>query len=421
MAIRTARPTQDPSVARQAPATGLFDRWCLSRIVAAFEGTPVHVQLWDGTALSLSDLPPVATILIHDRPTLVSLVRHPEVAFFEAYTGERIEVLGDLEGLLESVARMMVSHHPPGTWRRPWHLTGASTDAARHNIHEHYDLGNDFYRLWLDETMTYTCAYFTRPEAGLEEAQRAKLDHICRKLHLRPGDRVIEAGCGWGTLALHMARHYGVTVQAYNISSEQLAFARDRAEREHLGDRVTFLDADYRDIDGSCDAFVSIGMLEHVGSRQFRTLGSVINRVLDPIGGRGLLHFIGRNYPSPINPWIERHIFPGAYVPVLSEVMQDVFEAWNLSVTDVENLRLHYAQTLQLWLERFDLKAAEVRAMFDDQFVRMWRMYLISTQAGFRGGDLQLFQIAFARAANNALPLTRAALYADGAPTHGSL
>jgi cyclopropane-fatty-acyl-phospholipid synthase len=389
-----------------------IDRWCLARLAAELAGAAIVVRLWNGLSVALSDRPPVASVLIGDRGTLLRLVFHPELEFGEAYTAGRLEVQGDLTRLFETANRAMAAHERPA-WRG-WiaHLlTGASLSAARRNVHHHYDLGNDFYRRWLDEAMVYTCAYFERPDAALEEAQRAKLEYVCRKLRLQPGDEVVEAGCGWGALALHMAREHGARVRAFNISHEQLAYARARAVREGLTDRVTFIDGDYRTIEGRCDAFVSVGMLEHVGPRQYRALGEVVARVLDRERGRGLLHFIGRSVPRPFNAWTERYIFPGAYAPTLGEVTPDLFERTGLSVFDVENLRLHYASTLEHWQHRFEQQAESVRERFDEAFVRTWRMYLASARAGFMTGDLQLFQITFGRGTEEAAPGTRRALY----------
>lgn len=391
-----------------SPATGRLDHWCLARFVQALPGAPVRFTLWDGQSVSSSSAPPIATVRIKDRGTLVRLVLRPALEFGEAYAAGRLAVDGDLVAGLEAVNRAL--HGRPYQHRapRPHRLTPVD---SRENVHAHYDLGNEFYRLWLDESMAYTCAYFEHPEATLEEAQRAKFDHVCRKLRLRPGDHVIEAGCGWGGLALHMAREYGVTVQAYNVSAPQLAWARDRARREGLADRVTFVDADYRSIDARADVFVSIGMLEHVGRPHYADLGTLIDRVLDPGHGRGLLHFIGRNRPMPFNPWITRHIFPGAYAPSLGEMLPGVLESSNFSVLDVENLRLHYMLTLQHWLARFESHAGDIAAVFDEAFVRTWRLYLASAQASFASGDLQLFQITFGRAADNTGPWTREGLY----------
>ncbi len=260
--------------------------------------------------------------------------------------------------------------------------------------------------------MVYTCAYFPTPETGLEEAQLAKMDHVARKVQLKPGQKVIEAGCGWGALSLHMAEHFGVNVRAFNISKEQVAYARQQAQERGLTDRVEFIEDDYRNITGTCDAFVSVGMLEHVGLENYRDLGGVIECCLKP-EGLGLIHSISRNYPSPMSPWMEREIFPGAYIPALSEML-NVFQPWDMSVLDVENLRLHYAETLAHWLERFEGVVDQVRDRFDDRFVRMWRLYLAASQASFQCGVMQLYQIVFAKGTSNAVPRTREYMYAQG-------
>jgi cyclopropane-fatty-acyl-phospholipid synthase len=287
-----------------------------------------------------------------------------------------------------------------------------SLNGSRHNIHHHYDIGNDFYRLWLDDQMQYTCAYFPTPDASLEQAQIAKMDHVCRKLWLKPGDTVVEAGCGWGSLARHMARHYGVTVRAYNISAEQIRYARERARAEGLDGQVEYVEDDYRNIDGRYDAFVSVGMLEHVGTDNYGTLGEMIHRCLKD-HGRGLLHSIGRNKAAPMNAWIEKRIFPGAYPPSLKEMLE-VLEPGGFSALDVENLRLHYAKTLEHWLWRYEKAADRVREMFDESFLRAWRLYLSGSLAAFTSADLQLFQLTFARYNSIAIPWNRAYLYRDG-------
>ena len=217
---------------------------------------------------------------------------------------------------------------------------------------------------------------------------------------------MIEAGCGWGSLALFMARQYGVTVRAFNISSEQIAYARSRAKEEGLADRVEFVEDDYRHVRGTYDVFVSVGMLEHVGAPDYPTLGRAIDRSLAD-RGRGLLHFIGRNQPAPINPWIRKRIFPGAYAPTLREVFQQVLEPHAFSVLDVENMRLHYAKTLEHWGRRFHDASSEVATMFDEAFVRAWQLYLTGSQASFSTGSLQLFQVVFTRGNNNDVPWTR--------------
>jgi len=388
------------------------DRWCLSLLARQFNGAQCHIRLWDGSVAACSDQPPFAIITIGDRKTLWRVMRRADLAFGEGYMDGSIRIAGDFTRAMESVNLALEAKRP----RAPApssHSSGATLESARRHIHHHYDLGNDFFRLWLDEAMVYTCAYFERASMTLEAAQQAKLEYVCRKLDLRPGERVIEAGCGWGALAIYMAKHHGAIVRAYNISSEQLVYARQEATRQGVADRVTFIDGDCRSVTGECDAFVSVGMLEHIGLDQYGNLGEIIDRVIDARTGRGLLHFCGRNRPMPVARWTERYIFPGGYVPTLSEVTSHVLEPWNLSVMDVENLRRHYASTIRHWRQRFEDVAEHVSAMFDDRFVRMWRMYLACSEACFTTGDMQLFQVTFGRATDNTQRWTRSDLYAQ--------
>jgi cyclopropane-fatty-acyl-phospholipid synthase len=380
-----------------------FDQWALARIQRSVASAPIRFELWDGFELDSAAGPRVGTIRFKNRRALVGWVWDPDLNFGEAYMSGAVETRGDLVSILEAIYRALETAKP-----RSWWLWQPSNNgrAAKHNVHHHYDLGNEFYRLWLDPEMVYTCAYYPTPGATLEDAQVAKMDLVCRKLHLEPGDRVIEAGCGWGSLALFMARHYGVSVRAFNISSEQIAYARSRAKLEGLADRVDFLEDDYRNVRGTCDVFVSVGMLEHVGAPDYLTFGRVIDRSLSE-NGRGLLHFIGRNRPAPLNAWIRKRIFPGAYAPTLREVFEHVLEPHAFSVLDVENLRLHYAKTLEHWRQRFSQSARHVSAMFDETFVRAWDLYLAGSQAAFNTGSLQLFQVLFARGASEAVPWTR--------------
>jgi cyclopropane-fatty-acyl-phospholipid synthase len=203
-----------------------------------------------------------------------------------------------------------------------------------------------------------------------------------------------------------MAQHYGVSVRAFNVSSEQIAYARARARESGLAGLVEFVEDDYRNMRGQYDVFVSVGMLEHVGLGDYQAFGSVVERSLTG-AGRGLLHFIGRNQPGALNPWIRKRIFPGAYPPALPEVFERVLQPWNMSVLDVENLRLHYASTLDHWRRRFEAASDDVALMFDETFVRAWRLYLAGSQAAFTTGTMQLFQVVFARGASNEIRWTR--------------
>jgi cyclopropane-fatty-acyl-phospholipid synthase len=398
--------------ARAATPASLDGR--LLRFLLQSLGDPaIRVSLWNGETYASASGEPQAHVRIGNRASLLKLLADPEFQFGECFSEGTVEVEGDLVWLLETLLRAISQADSAPPQRRILERfrrrrTNAATD-SRSNISHHYDLGNAFYELWLDRQLSYTCAYFPAPEMTLEAAQIAKMDHVCRKLRLQPGERVVEAGCGWGALALHMASRYGVQVRAFNISREQIAFARESARVLGAQGRVEFIEDDYRNIGGRFDAFVSVGMLEHVGQENYAALGELIDRALEP-DGRGLIHSIGHLRPEPLNAWIEKRIFPGAYPPTLREMLE-VLEPCGFSVLDVENLRLHYALTLEHWLRRFEAARERVREMYDERFVRAWQFYLSSSQAAFSAGDMQLFQVLFARGRSNRVPWTRAYLY----------
>lgn len=400
---------------RASARVSLLDRWMARKLLDLLDDPPLTFVLWNGEKISSADKPSVARLHFSDSEVLHKLLMNPALHFGDLYSTGSIEVEGDLVEFLVIAYRAATSspkyqklkEAQTRLFNRP--RPNKLADSAD-NIHHHYDIGNDFYRLWLDrEAMQYTCAYFPTPDLTIEQAQRAKMDHICRKLRLKPGDRVVEAGCGWGGFARHMARYYGVSVRSYNISHQQILYAREQAKAAGLEGKVEYVEEDYRHIAGEYDAFVSVGMLEHVGRDHYRELGEVIHRCLTP-NGRGLIHSIGRNKPEPMNAWIEKRIFPGAYPPALHEVME-IFENREFSVLDVENLRLHYAKTLELWLARFEQHAQKIEAAYDRAFVRAWRLYLAGSIAGFTAGTLQLFQVLFTRGTNNDISWSRAYLY----------
>jgi len=397
------------------------EKWLTRKILQMTGNPPFQLVLGRdaGELLARNGASSSPTVVISDRRTLAKLALDPEVAFGDAYSDGRIEVHGNLVEFLEQVMHSMQRAGKSGWYSRmsSWWLDRVhdnSRGGSRKNIHRHYDLNVNFYKLWLDKRMVYTCAYFPTVSATLEDAQLAKMDHVCRKVRLQPGEKVVEAGCGWGSLALHMAKHYGATVKAFNISHEQIAFAREQAKREGLSQQVEFIEDDYRNISGRHDVFMSVGMLEHVGLDHYDEMGESIHRTVGD-WGRGLVHFIGRNQPHPFSPWIRKRIFPGAYAPALSQAAR-LFEPWNLAVLDVENLRMHYAKTLEHWLSRFEGSVDRVTQMFGAEFVRAWRLYLAGSIAAFRTGSLQLFQIAFAGANCEQIPWTRAHLYEEPRP-----
>jgi cyclopropane-fatty-acyl-phospholipid synthase len=390
----------------------------LGHFLQGMGGPAVRVRLWDGSVLEPAG-DAVGTIVLHDPDALWQILLDADLQLGNLWVEKRLSVEGDLVTVLTELFR----HREPPSWiwglvprrfieRRLRQDRGAATANARH----HYDVGNDFYELFLDERMVYTCAYFRTPEATLEEAQVAKLEHVCAKLDLRPGQHVIEAGCGWGALALHMARHHGVTVTAFNVSSEQVTYAREMAEKQGLDDRVTFVEDDYRNIKGACDVFVSVGMLEHVGKEHYVELQDVIDRTLTP-HGCGLVHTIGRNREQRLSRWITENVFPNAYPPTLFE-MKEVFEP-RLAVLDVENLRRHYALTARHWLRRFQAAERSAVELAGERTARVWHFYLAGVVASFEASTLELFQVVFTRVGNERIAWTRDHVY--GAENDGSL
>ncbi|HEY5413059.1 MAG TPA: cyclopropane-fatty-acyl-phospholipid synthase family protein [Caulobacteraceae bacterium] len=267
-----------------------------------------------------------------------------------------------------------------------------SRAAARRNVAHHYDLSTDLYRRFLDADMQYSCAYFSHPGMTLEEAQAAKKAHIAAKLDLRPGLRVLDIGCGWGGMALTLARDYGVDVTGITLSQEQLLIARQRASDTGLADRVRFELIDYRDVEGVFDRIVSVGMFEHVGVPNYAPFFERVAELLAD-DGVALVHSIGcKDPPGVSDPFIRKYIFPGGFIPSLSQVTPAI-EPTGLWVTDIEVLRLHYAETLRHWRERFAAEREAIAAVYDERFCRMWEFYLAISELGFRAGSCMVMQM----------------------------
>jgi cyclopropane-fatty-acyl-phospholipid synthase len=397
----------EDSEARREPSA--LDRWLIRQIVSKLGDSPVRLALWNEPDVKPRD--GGATIRILDRGALWQLVINPDLHFGDLYSSGRIEVRGDLLVVMQEAYRYTTDNTTVGSLLARARTLAPDLSESKRNIHHHYDIGNDFYKLWLDrEALQYTCAYYADSALTIEQAQQAKMHHVCRKLRLKAGERVVEAGSGWGGFAIFMAKNYGVRVRTFNISREQVQYARAWAAREGV-DGVEFVEDDYRNLSGTFDAFVSIGMLEHVGVGNYGELGKLMSRAITP-EGRGLVHSIGRDVEANLNPWIDKRIFPGAQPPTLRQMM-DLFEPNGLSVLDVENIRLHYARTLEHWLERYEENVEAVRSLFDEPFVRAWRLYLVGSIAAFLCGKLQLFQVLYARSGKNQVPWTRAHVYAD--------
>jgi cyclopropane-fatty-acyl-phospholipid synthase len=349
---------------------------------------------------------------------LARLATNPEVALGEAYMdGDLRFDTGGIWDLADLIGRNTphIPVRPAGPIGRWWldrRLQANAREAARRNVAHHYDLSNDFYRRFLDADMQYSCAYFGEPDLSLEAAQLAKKRHIANKLLLGPDLRVLDIGCGWGGLALTLASEWGVRVDGVTLSSEQLALAKQRSENAGLQQRTHFALADYRDLTGPYDRIVSVGMFEHVGRPNYQVFFDQVARLLKD-DGVAVIHSIGRfDGPGFPQPWIAKYIFPGGYIPSLSEVLPAVERA-GLMVTDIEILRLHYARTLACWRERLERNKAEVVRQFDERFYRMWEFYLCVSEMAFRHRGHMVFQMQLAKRVDR-LPLTRDYLYGRG-------
>jgi cyclopropane-fatty-acyl-phospholipid synthase len=372
----------------------------------------LSVRLPGGQTLEFGDGsgPPVR-VAITSRRWLARIAANPSLGVGEAYMdGGLILEQGGIHDFADLIGRNarrrpLKRASALSRWWLDRRLQANARAAARRNVAHHYDLSVDFYRRFLDADLQYSCAYFDLPGAGLEEAQAAKKRHLAAKLLLGRGQRVLDIGCGWGGLALSLAREADVQVDGITLSTEQLATAQARAEAAGLAGRARFSLTDYRDMAGPYDRIVSVGMFEHVGRPNFQTYFDKIADLLTD-DGVAVVHSIGRaDGPAFTQPWIAKYIFPGGYIPALSEVLAAV-ERTDLIVTDVEILRLHYAQTLRCWRERFTAQRGEIASLYDERFCRMWEFYLAISEMAFRHRGHMVFQLQLAKRIA-AVPLTR--------------
>ena len=372
-------------------------------------------EFWDGEAIAYGNHP--QTILrFRSKDGAKHLLCNGFMGFGEAYMAGDLEVEGDLQELLRlgiflGYDRRILSFSQKIRLLAHSLATRNTLDRAPQNIAHHYDLGDEFYQLFLDQTLTYSCGYFTSDRDSLKQAQLNKYEHICRKLKLRSGEKLLDIGCGWGGMLIYAAQNYGVNGLGITLSRNQYEWAQRKIEELGLHNSIKVFLADYREIEGEFDKFVSIGMFEHVGKAFIPVFMKELSRLLKK-EGIGLLHTIGKVTESAGDPWILRYIFPGGYIPNLAEIVREMGLA-GFSLLDVENLRLHYAHTLDRWADNYERNLEKVKQMFDESFVRMWRLFLNASSAGFKYGSSRLYQILFSNGLNNELPLTRKHLYQD--------
>jgi cyclopropane-fatty-acyl-phospholipid synthase len=357
---------------------------------------------------------PSACVRLRDPSLHWKLLLRPRLYVGEAYMDgsltveegslyDFIDVLMTNEAIAEGSLPLRLANLAGRVMRRLYQYNPVAR--ARDNVAHHYDLSDQLYDLFLDRDRQYSCAYFCSPDDDLETAQYNKKRHIAAKLLLEPGQKVLDIGSGWGGLALYLASECGVDVTGLTLSEQQLKVAERRAAQAGLSDRVRFRLRDYREETGHYDRIVSVGMFEHVGVNQYSKYFAQLRNLLEP-DGVALLHSIGRmDGPGTTNPWLRKYIFPGGYSPAISEVVPQA-ERVRLWITDIEVLRLHYAETLRAWRQRFEANRERIRALYDDRFCRMWEMYLVGSELAFRRGGHLVMQIQMAREVET-VPLTR--------------
>jgi len=372
-------------------------------------------ELWDGEAIVHGNQP-VASLRFRSKEGAKKVLCNGFLGFAEAYMAEDLEVEGDLQELLRLGICLRYDRCNLSLWQKIQFFahslaTRNTLRRAPQNIERHYDLGDEFYQLFLDQTLTYSCGYFTSESDSLEQAQLNKYEHICRKLALQPGEKLVDIGCGWGGMLIYAAQKYGIKGLGNTLSRNQCECAKRKIKQLGLQNQIEVVLKDYREITGKYDKLVSIGMFEHVGKAFIPLFMYKVSQLLKK-GGIGLLHTIGKNTESPSDPWIMKYIFPGGYIPRLAEIVCEMGRS-GFPIMDVENLRFHYGHTLDCWADNYEKNVDKIRCMFDESFVRMWRLYLHACSAGFKYGSSRLYQILFSNGLNNELPLTRKHLYQD--------
>ncbi len=393
----------------------MIEKRLLHRVFLHIHKGGMRVTYWDGSTENYGPGDPYFHITFHSPVAARSILRNMTLGFGESFMDGLITVDGDLE----NVGRLVSENTTAFKSLELTKLTRLPRRNTRRRqakqVQHHYDLGNDFYKLWLGDSMIYSCAYFRTADNSLEIAQEQKLDYVLRKLQIEPGQRILDIGSGWGTLLIKAAKEHAITGLGITLSQQQLDYSRAQAEKAGLQDRISFELLNYQELAtrklewDAFDRIVSVGMYEHVGRRNQRNYHMAISRMLRP-GGISVLHSITTPLEARTDPWIDKYIFPGGYLPSTRQVAWAAPE-YGLNLLDYENLRLHYALTLEEWHRRFSQHSKAIADKYDERFERMWRLYLASAAAGFRYGDLHLSQFVFSKGLNNTLPLTREYLY----------
>ena len=372
-----------------------------------FDEYPFIVKL-KGKEYRIGDGNPAFTVIFHKEIPLTALTTSTSLALGEAYMDGDLEIEGDLYNALDHFLGQMGKFSTDESALKKLIFSSTGKKNQEKEVQSHYDIGNDFYKLWLDETMSYSCGYFLHEDDSLYQAQVNKVDYILKKLHLSPGMSLLDIGCGWGFLLIEAAKKYGVHGMGITLSREQYEAFNRRIKEQNLGDLLEVALMDYRDLpkmNRTFDRVVSVGMAEHVGRRNYQLFMDCAKKVLKP-GGLFLLHFISALKEHAGDPWIKKYIFPGGVIPSLREMLSCAAED-DFHTLDAENLRLHYNRTLLCWDKNYREHMDQIREMFDERFVRMWDLYLAACAATFHNGIIDLHQVLFSNGINNDVPMVR--------------
>lgn len=385
----------------------MLEEQAMIRFLKRFDEQPFLVKC-DGNEYRIGEGEPAFTVIFRKRIPVAELMKSTSLALGEAYMNGDLEIEGNLYEALDHFLGQMGKFSTDKHALKKLLFSSASKKSQRKEVRSHYDIGNDFYKLWLDETMSYSCGYFMHDDDTLYDAQVNKVDHILQKLYLKEGMSLLDIGCGWGYLLIRAAKKYKIHGLGITLSEEQYREFRERIRREGLEEYLDVKLMDYRELKDSelrFDRVVSVGMVEHVGRENYQLFLDCVKHVLKP-GGLFLLHFISALKEHPGDAWMKKYIFPGGMVPSLREMLSCMAED-EFHTLDVENLRNHYNRTLLCWKNNYSGQVDKVRKMFDERFVRMWDMYLSSCAATFHNGIIDLHQVLASKGVNNELPMVR--------------